>query len=139
MVGARDGGVPPRLLKAYRATCYEAAGVVIRIGRRSAAMDALLGRMGTRGGGFIAAWNPLSRRMPEGWNRRMQRRLAERLRCWTCVPALGSLRRWHEAHVLVAADARQLVRLARLFRQRGIVVVERGQPARLVLLRWCRG
>jgi hypothetical protein len=34
----------------------------------------------------------------------------------------------------VAADPRPVVRLARLFRQRGVVVVSRHQAARLVLL-----
>ena len=125
--------IPPRLLRAYRATRYEAAGVAVRIGRRSAAMDAVLDRMGARVAGFITAWNPRSRRMPDGWNRRMQGRLAERLRRHACVPARGSLRRWHEDHLLAAADPGQLLRLARVFRQYGIVVVVRGRPARLLL------
>jgi hypothetical protein len=131
------GVIPPQLLRAYRATCYEAEAITIRIGRRSAAMDALLGRMETRTGGFVTAWNPLSRRMPAGWNNRMQRHLAERLRRRRYLPAGGSLHQWHEAHLLVAAPPRQLLRLARLFRQRGIVVVSERHPARLVLLRWC--
>jgi hypothetical protein len=99
-------------------------------------MDALLCRLGARTGAFITAWNPLSRRMPEGWNRRMQRCLAEHLRHNAMLPANGSLRRWHEAHLLVATDPRRLLCLARRFRQRGVVTVARHQEARLVLLVW---
>jgi hypothetical protein len=97
-------------------------------------MDALLTRAGARMGVFITAWNPLSRRMPEGWNRRMQRCLLERLRRHTRFRANGALRRWREEHLLVVADPRPMLRCARLFRQRGVVVVRRGQPVCLSLL-----
>jgi Protein of unknown function (DUF3293) len=130
------GAVPPRLLRAWRATDYRVDTVLVRIGRRSAAMDALLARIGARTGVFVTAWNPLLRAMPAGWNRRMQRSLSERLRRYVSLPAGGSLRRWHEAHFLVAADKRPVVRLARLFRQRGVVLVTRHQTARLALLDW---
>ncbi len=111
-------------------------GTVVRIGRRSLAMDALLARIGSRTAVFVTAWNPLSRAMPANWNRRMQRCLGERLRRYACLPADGALRRWHEAHLLVAAHPRPVVRLARLFRQRGVVLVARHQAARLALLDW---
>lgn len=68
----------------------------------------------------------------------MQQRLAERMRRFQTQPANGSLRRWHEAHLLVFADARPMLRLARLFRQNAIVVVRRGRPAGLMLLRWAK-
>jgi hypothetical protein len=126
----------PRLLRAWRATDYVVDTVPVRIGRRSAAMDALLARTGARTGVFVTAWNPLARAMPAGWNRRMQRRLSERLRRYVSLQASGSLRRWHEAHLFVASDIRPIVRLARLFRQRGVVLVMRRQRARLVLLSW---
>jgi hypothetical protein len=126
--------IPPRLLRAYRDTIYRAEGVDIRIGHR--VPDALFGRLHARGATLINAWNPLSRRMPDGWNHRMQRRLRERLRRNIVVPAEGALGRWHEAHLLVAGDPRTLVRLARMFRQRGVVVLRRRQCARLVLLPW---
>jgi Protein of unknown function (DUF3293) len=130
------GAVTPRLLRAWRATGYVVGTVLVRIGRRSAAMDALLAGIGARTGVFITAWNPLARAMAAGWNHRMQRRLSERLRRYVSLQASGSLRRWHEAHLLVAADIRPIVRLARLFRQRGVVLVVRHQAARLVLLSW---
>lgn len=125
----------PRLLRAWRATDYVVDAAVVRIGRCSPAMDALLGRTGARTSVFVTAWNPFSRAMPAGWNRRMQRRLEERVRRQVTFPASGSLRRWREAHLLVAADPRRVVRLARLFRQGGVVLVARHQAARLVLLR----
>jgi hypothetical protein len=126
--------INPRLLRAYRATNYTVDAVTVRIGRCSAPMDALLAQMAARTAVFVTAWNPLSRRMPEGWNNRMQRGLVERLQRHPGRPASGSLRRWHEAHLLVAADPRPIVRLARVFRQRAVVVVSRRQAARLLLL-----
>jgi hypothetical protein len=114
----------PRLLRAYRETEYRARGVVVRIGRRS-----------PLSGVFITAWNPYSRRMAEGWNHRMQSRLHERLRRFVIHPADGALKRWHEAHLLVVADLQPIARIARIFRQQAIVVVQQGRPARLVLLR----
>ena len=130
------GAVRPRLLRAYYASDYAVGAAVVRIGRRSAAMDALLVRLRARTGVFVTAWNPLSRRMPAGWNDRMQRRLSERLRRYVSLPASGSLRHWHEAHMMVLADPRQVMRLARVFRQRGVVLVAQYRPARLVLLDW---
>jgi len=118
--------IAARLLRAFRQTRYTAAGVVVRIGRRD--------RLRPRVAVFITAWNPRSRRMPEGWNRRMQLRLCERLRRYRTLPADGALHRWHEQHLLVVADPRPVLRLARLFRQYSVVISRRGQPARLVLL-----
>ncbi|MEN0077339.1 MAG: DUF3293 domain-containing protein, partial [Paracraurococcus sp.] len=60
---------------AYRASAYEAAGAVARIGRRSPAVEALLRRLGAREGWFVGAWNPGSRRLPPGWNSRRHRAL----------------------------------------------------------------
>jgi hypothetical protein len=65
-----------RLFNAYRKTSYTAGKVEVWIGRRSPAMDQLLATHNARAGVFVTAWNPLSRRMPPGWNRRMQERLA---------------------------------------------------------------
>jgi hypothetical protein len=64
----------------------------------------------------------------------MQQRLTEHLRRYVSRPASGSLRRWHEAHLLVMGDRRPMLRLARLFRQRGVVLVARRQAARVVVL-----
>jgi hypothetical protein len=124
--------MPPRLLRAYRRTRYSTGGIVVRVGR--CVPDALFRQVGAREAVFVTAWNPRSRRMPLGWNARMQRRLAERLRRFVVVPADGALGRWHEAHLLVAADVRRMLRVARMFRQLGVVAIRRRHRARLVLL-----
>ena len=121
-----------RLLNAYRQTSYLAGKVEVRIAHRTSAMDELLTAQGARAGVFVTAWNPLSRRMAPGWNRRMQRRLTQRLRRYSTVPAEGAWRQWHEQHLLLFADPRIGLKLARTFRQAAIVVVKRGQPAALI-------
>ena len=124
------------LLAAYRRTDYEAGGgAVARIGRRSAAVDALLRRLGARQGAFVTAWNPWSRRMPAGWNARMSRRLREAARRLPAAEGEGKGRGWSERHLLLAADPRRAAVLARRFRQNAMVVVRNGAPARLVPLR----
>lgn len=124
-----------RLLAAYRRTDYEAEGAVARIGRRSAAVDALLRRLGAREGAFVTAWNPWSRRAPEGWNARMMARLEAAARRLPRAAGEGRGRVWSERHLLLAADARRAAVLARRFRQSAMVVARVGAPARLVLLR----
>ncbi|MBK1662209.1 DUF3293 domain-containing protein [Paracraurococcus ruber] len=124
-----------RLRRAYRASGYEAAGAVARIGRRSAALDALLRRMGVRDAAFVSAWNPFSRRMPEGWNARRHARLLAATRRCPRLEGWGGTAAWRERHLLLGGDARRGAVLARRFRQNAIVVLRRGQPARLVVLR----
>ena len=123
--------LPARMLLAYRKSSYEAGGIEVHIGRRSLAMDRLLSSHGVREAAFITAYNPFSRVMPPGWNRRMQTRLVQVLRRRPILPAQGSWRGWYEAHVLVLGDARWVRRQIRLFRQNGIVIVRSGQPPRL--------
>lgn len=117
---------------AYLRTEYEAAGIVVRIGRRSGVMDALL--RGRRAA-FVTAWNPLSRRMPRGWNERMLDRMRDAARARIIAEGWGSARGWAERHVLLVGDPRALVVLARRFRQAAIVVVAPGRAARLVMVR----
>jgi hypothetical protein len=124
-----------RLLAAYRRTDYEAAGAVARVGERSPAVDALLRRLGARGGAFVTAWNPWSRRMPPGWNARMMARLREAARRLPSAEGEGSGRFWAERHLLLAGDPRRAAVLARRFRQNATVAVRVGAPARLTLLR----
>ena len=123
------GAISPHLLRAYRQTRYRADGVEVRVGRRA---DAALG--GARSATLVTAWNPLSRRMADGWNQRMQRNLAARLGRFRTRPAEGRLGAWHEAHLLVAGDPRAVLRLARRFRQRAVVILHKAAPARLMLL-----
>ena len=124
-----------RMLAAYRRTGYEAAGAVARVGRRAAAVDALLRRLGAREGAFVTAWNPWSRRMPAGWNARMIARLREASRRLPSAEGEGRGRGWSERHLLLAAGPRRAAVLARRFRQNAIVAARIGAPARLVALR----
>jgi Protein of unknown function (DUF3293) len=127
--------LPAHLRAAYRRTAYEVDGTTAQIGQRSAAMEALLRRMGSRQGGFVTAWNPLSRRMPRGWNERMLVRLRAAARRLPCAEGWGRGERWAERHLLIAADPRRIAVLARRFRQRAIVVLVRARPPRLVPVR----
>ncbi|NKC29678.1 DUF3293 domain-containing protein [Falsiroseomonas selenitidurans] len=122
---------PP--LAAFRATGYEAAGIVVRIGARSPAMEALLARHGARRAAFITAWNPRSRRMPAGWNRRMQDRLRQAAGVTVLAEGFGRGPGWAEHHLLLAGAPGRLLVLARRFRQWAIVALGPGQPARLLL------
>ena len=123
----------PRLLRAYRATEYRCGDSAVRIGRRSATMDALLARHRARTAVFVTAWNPFSRRMPERWNQRMQHRLFAALHRCPTLPADGTWRGWREAHLLVLADPRPVLRAAWRFRQCAVVVLRQGGVARLML------
>jgi hypothetical protein len=125
--------LPARLLAAYRATSYEVAGVTLRIGRRSSAVDRLLADQRVQAAVFLSAHNPYSHRMAAGWNRRMQSRLCRSIgRRQKFLCGVGSLRHWSEDHVLVFGDPRPALRLARRFRQNGVVVLRRGQAPRLL-------
>ena len=129
------GAVPPRMARAWRETAYRAGDAMARIGRRSAGLETLLRALGVRRGAFVGAANPLGRRMPDGWNRRMHARLGERLRRLPRREGAGVGPGWSEPHWLIGGDPRPALRLARIFRQRGAVIVERGRPARL----WVHG
>jgi hypothetical protein len=122
------------LLAAYRRTSYRVGCIRLRIGQRSPAMDALLRRHRVREAVLVTAWNPGSRRMPQGWNRRMQVRLRQHLSRFRWLCADGRLRRWREAHLLVLAPAAPVRRVARVFRQRAVVIIRQSAPARLALL-----
>jgi hypothetical protein len=127
--------LPPRMLRAWRATLFTVDGAArVRIGRCSAAADAVLVRLGARQGVILTAWNPFGRRHPEGWNRRAAARLAQASRRIMSARADGRLGAWAEEGLLLAGDRRPALRLARRFRQGGVVVLRRGALARLVLL-----
>ena len=120
--------VHPFLPVAYCATSYRACGVVVRIGQRVRGLP--------RSFVFLTAWNPRSRRMPPGWNRRMQARLVARLLARPLraevYPAEGSFRCWREEMLLAGVDPRCALVLARQFRQNAIVLAVPGRRARLL-------
>jgi len=77
-----------RLAAAYAATSYDVLvgdlltggqRVGVRLGRRSAAIDALLDRHGATSGIFVTAWNPRSRPTSHAVNLRAHRRMARHL------------------------------------------------------------
>jgi len=124
--------VSPSLRRAYRLTRYRIDSVEVRVDRRSAAVDRLILSHGVRTGTLLTAFNPFSRTMAPGWNRRMQRQLAEAVRCLPTLSGIGCWRRWSEAHLLVLGDVWPSLRVARRFRQNAVVIVRCRQPARLV-------
>ena len=121
-----------QLLRAYRASCYFAGSHAARIGQRAPALDALLGSWRVQEGVFIAAGNPFSRRMPEGWNARRHAALRERLRRLHYVEGQGGAKRWWEAHCFIGISVSRGRKLARLFRQNAMVALRRGSEARLI-------
>jgi hypothetical protein len=123
-----------QLSRAYRASCYFAGAQAARIGQRAAALDALLGSWRVQEGVFIAAGNPFSQRMPQGWNARRHAALRERLRRLHYVEGQGGTKRWWEAHCFIGISAARGERLARLFRQNAMVALRRGAKARLIWL-----
>jgi hypothetical protein len=123
-----------QLFRAYRASCYGAAGHEARIGQRAPGLDALLSAWRVPEGVFIAAGNAFSRRMAEGWNARRHRALREHLRGLPYVEGKGGAGRWWEVHCFIGMDARRGAVLARRFRQMAMVVLRRGAKARLEYL-----
>ena len=121
-----------KLERDYRASCYLAGAYVARIGRRAPALDALLRCWRAPEGVFIAAGNPFSRRMPQGWNARRHALLRERLRRLPYVEGKGGAKRWWEVHCFIGISAARGKRLARLFRQKAMVALKRRDKARLI-------
>ena len=121
-----------QLSRAFRASCYFAGAHGARIGQRAPALDALLGSWRAQEGVFIAAGNPFSRRMPQGWNARCHAALRERLRGLPYLEGKGGAKRWWEAHYFIGISAARGRRLARLFRQNAMVALRRGGRARLI-------
>ena len=122
------------LFRAYRASCYFAGAHVARIGQRTPGLGALLGSWRVQEGVFIAAGNPFSRRMPDGWNARRHEALRERLRGLHYVEGQGGAKRWWEAHCFIGISVSRGKPLARLFRQNAMVALRRGAKARLIWL-----
>jgi len=118
----------------YRRTLFQAGPVRAWVGRRSSTADAWLKAQGAREAAMLTAWNPMSRRHPEGWNTRRQQALREAARRLPRCEGWSGAKAWWEHNLLLAGDARRTVALARRFRQRAILVLRRGQPARIIWL-----
>ncbi|GGJ06237.1 DUF3293 domain-containing protein [Neoroseomonas lacus] len=131
--------VGPRLARGWRLTAYAAGGAAVRLGRRSAVVDALLTAAGVRQGAFIGAWNPLSRAMPRRWNDRALARLRGLAQRGgrRCIAGRGHAAKppWAEDHLLMLGDLRPITVLARRFRQHAILRVRLRAASRLLVLR----
>ncbi|KAB8123552.1 DUF3293 domain-containing protein [Komagataeibacter medellinensis] len=121
----------PAVARAYRLSTYHAPGLpVVRIGHRPSWRsvvpqgDVVL----------LSAYNPGGRRRPDGWNRRMMRRLASALAGLPHVLGEGRLGRWSEPLYAVRMPLARGIVLARRFRQNAVVVLHGNRPARLVYL-----
>ncbi len=121
------------LAAVYCRTRYDVPGGVVRIGRCCLATDAMLRSHHSRTAVLITAWNPLSRRKPQGWNDRMQSRLLAMVRRYPVLPSRGGARGWAEDHLLVPMPPARACVVARRFRQNAVVVLRAGQPA---CLKW---
>jgi len=127
---------------AYLATDYHVehpdGAFVLRVGARSRHLDCLLTRHGHRTWAFTTAWNPASAIVPPEQNRARQADLEAEVarRGWVAFNGRGHGVGWAaEASLLLLGVAEaEAVELARTFRQAAIVVGERGEPARLVLI-----
>ena len=84
------------LVDAYRTADYVVSDrrheVVIRIGKRSHEVDALLARYSARSAVFITAWNPFSRSLTRGRNEYRQRCLLARISHTTFVRSIAICR-----------------------------------------------
>src|SRR5215469_14887371 len=102
--------IPPRLLRVYRDTLYHAKGCDVRIGRR--APDALFALLGSRVGTFVTAWNPRSRRMPEGWRTFLLQVIRALCCAWhaSSASAVSSLCGAAAWHICVSWPSRDTVR-----------------------------
>ena len=122
----------PALLRLYRRADYVVANrPPMRIGRRAPVAGETLAGDAV----LLTAANPRSRRMPSGWNARMNRALADAARRLRPLPAEGRLGAWREEGFLLEAAPARAAALGRRFRQNAVVVVKGGQPVRLMLLR----
>jgi hypothetical protein len=126
--------MPPHLAAAYRRAPYQAAGVPLRIGRRSRALDGLLAGMGARQAVLITACNPRGRRAPSGFNDRMMARLHTALARRTAYPAESGAGLWLEPQFMAAGPEAWMKRLGRHFRQMALVRLRPGQAPCLLPL-----
>lgn len=126
--------MPVSLATAYRRTTYRAGDTAFRIGVRNPGLDSLLRAHGARQAALLSACNPWSRKMPDGWNRRMHQKLTQQLHRVATLPAEGRWHRWAERHRLVFLSQAQAATLARKYCQNAIVMLRIGQPPVLVVL-----
>jgi hypothetical protein len=126
--------MPPHLATAYTRSRYQAAGIDVRINRRSRALDGLLAGMGARQAVLITASNPNGRRAPAGRNARLMQSLHAALGSRTALPAESGSGLWREQQFMAAGPEAWMKRLGRRYRQVALVRLRPGQAPRLLAL-----
>jgi hypothetical protein len=135
--------IDPGLLAAYLGAEYVVYGepdIVLRVGERSAALDALLEDTGAQTAAFLTAANPGGILMDAGENALSTEALrsAQEQAGYTCLAGEGRdpQEEWPaEPSVLVLGIARgEAEILGRSYEQSAIVFVDMGRPPELVLL-----
>jgi hypothetical protein len=136
----------PSLFEAYRRTTFIAetprGRLALRIGVRSAHLDALLASVGATTWAYVTAWNPGSVRRSDEENERRQRELAQGVADRGLIAytgeGIGDDGEWpREPSLLILGIARaQAIQLGRRFGQVAIVYGELGAAAELV---FCAG
>lgn len=130
----------PELIAAYETAEYAVAGRVLRVGERSAALDALLEAQGVQGAAFLTAANPRSVRLPARENAARMHALEAAVREGGHAYLHGEGRdpqgKWlAEPSLLVLGMSRaQAEALGRAFGQNAILFIERGSPAELSIV-----
>lgn len=120
---------------AFRRTRYAVAGVVFRVGERSAALDGVLAGLNVRQAILLTAFNPGGRRLPARLNARAADRLEAALRGRGMLAGESGAGAWREEQWLVAAPEAWLKRLGRRFRQLAMLRLRRGRGPCLLMLR----
>ncbi len=133
-----------RLEAAYRATAYvirqKPRDIIARVGKRSAEVDRLLGRLQVHSAAFVTAWNPASAARSKVHNRAAHKRLlstTKRLRLMTVAGyGKGDDGEWpvEESLLVCGVDLTMARQLGRQFGQNAIVWIRAGQRAKLVKL-----
>lgn len=132
----------PDLIAAYERAEYVVHGkLTLKIGQRSAALDALLEAQGATGAAFVTAANPCGERRSDEENRTALEALEASL-AYPFYPGEGRdpEERWPaEPSLLVIGVPRaEAEALGRAFRQNAIVYIEKGAAPELVMLRKLR-
>lgn len=122
----------PAVSRSYRLSTYHVPGLpVIRIGRRPQWRRCVVPQGDIV---LLSACNPGGRLRPDGWNHRMMQALSQHLRGVKHELGEGRLGGWSEPLYAVRVPLARGLRLARLFRQNAVVVLNGDRPARLVYL-----
>jgi hypothetical protein len=133
---------PPDLLESYRSAHYVVFGkkeLVLRVGRPSAELDAILEVERASSAAFITAANPRGKRQDDEANRAacaaLQKKVAPEYLCYAGEGRDPAGKWAAEPSLLVIGIRRDVAEaLGREFRQNAIVFLEKGKAPELVVL-----